>query len=715
MVVAFFAISSWAGFAAYSNFQFANNTDAGIITQAVASTTFGRHPVFFESYDCMVKTRCSFLLVHPGLVLYGAVPFFALWPSTITLFILRSGLVALSAVPLYWLTRQVTASSAKALLAAGLFLVWAPSFLGDAFSLHLETILPLELFTLAALWQAGRYRLGLAVAAVAFLTIEVAPIFTFLIALFFLAPLLWVAARRLWPWKDEEEPPGTTSSSWISRCAETLREGLVRRDVRYALALAGASVGAYIVLNTFMNVWGANALGVMAPPLGTGVSGVFANNSSPAAAPLSVILSSPQTLYTAEFWFVLYATLAFIPLLSPRALILSVPWIGWTFLTNSARFTTIGHQYTMIAAGPLFIGLAYGLKLIPPRLASQSAAPTTEGAPAGKGSEQSPRLARERRKARRTRAVVAAVFGVVVVVNVLLVPVDPLLPDLGVTLGVPFQDQYFDHTLAWNPSIRSAEAMVATIPYSATVAAPSSFFPLVATYPHAYVLVSPSKAITAHLPFNVSAGPEFVLITPSTFNLVSGSLRANLSNRSVYGMSGYVGDANLGPLLLYEKGFTATAERFGPAMAVVNRTWGPGNGLDKGPMGVLVQNATSPTAEAIASLPDTNRTGQVASTSATFLPPGSYTLEVVAAASQRFSNLPPQGGVLEVVAAGFGAKVVEPSLNLSAFSTGNWTSFAWNLTTSDPLPSLSLEVNLVNSRASIAVALVRLVPNPATG
>ena len=714
LVVGFFAVSSWAGFAAYSNFQFANNTDAGIVTQAVASTTFGRHPVFFESYDCMAKARCSFLLVHPGLVLYGAVPFFALWPSTITLFLLRSGLVALSAVPLYWLTRQVTGSAAKALLAAGLFLVWAPSFLGDAFSLHLETILPLELFTLAALWQAGRYRLGLAVAAVSFVTIEVAPIFTFLVGAFFLAPLAWAAARRLWPRWHGEGSVGVRLKSWFSRLRETLRQGFRRTDVRYALVLMGASVGAYIVLYTFMNVWGAAALGVMTPPVGPGVSGVFANNSSPAAVSIGILLTSPQTIYTAEFWLVLYATLAFIPLLSPRALILSVPWIGWTFLTNSSRFTTIGHQYTMVAAGPLFIGLAYGLQLIPPRAArSMGTIATRPDASPASHDLTRPTLGRARRRA--VRAMVVGLFGAVIVANLLFVPVNPLLPDLGVNPGIPFENEYFDHTLAWNPSIDSVQAMVATIPYSATVAAPSSFFPLVATHPHAYGLVQPKNLITGNLPFNVSAGPQFVLITPSTLSILGPSFRANLSDPSIYGMRGYVSDANLGPLLLYEMNYTSPAQRFGPSLGTVNTTWAAGDGLEAGPVGDLIPNATSPTSASIVNSPATNRTGLLASTPSTLLAPGSYTLEVVVAAGPQPGFPPPHRSIFGVVAEGFGGTLVDVSYNLSAFENGNWTALSWNITTADPLPNLVVDVDLQTTRASVAVALVRLVPDASSG
>ncbi len=132
-MLGFWAFALYSATVAYSNLQIPNAGDAGIITQAVASTAHGNAPAFYESYDCMVKGRCSLLLVHPGFVLYAAVPFYALDPSVTTLFALQAAAVGLAAVPLYVLTRRLTGSAAKGLLVSGVFLVWAPTFPAHAF------------------------------------------------------------------------------------------------------------------------------------------------------------------------------------------------------------------------------------------------------------------------------------------------------------------------------------------------------------------------------------------------------------------------------------------------------------------------------------------------------------------------------------------------------------------------------------------------------
>jgi uncharacterized membrane protein len=711
LVVGFFAVSLYAGYVSYVDFQTQNSTDTGIITQAVASTALGHNPPFFESYDCMVKARCSFLLVHPGVVLYGAVPFYALFPSTLTLFALRSALVALTAVPLYWLTRQVTRSPGKGLLAAGLFLVWAPGFLGDAFSLHLETILPLELLTLAALWQSGRYRWGLLVAAVAFLTLEIAPVFTFLIGVFFVLPYGARELRRWWRDRGASRRNDRDLRTPFAALVARGRAALRIRELRYAFVLMGCSVLAYVALLSFMNVWGAGVLGVASPAVPPGISGVFYDNSTPASASIPTILASSQTVLTAEYWLILYATLAFLPLLSPRALVLSVPWIGWTFLSDSSRFTTLGHQYSMIAAGPLFIGLAYGLDRLPVR-------PWFSPAPR-------PAVSAERRswslgagpgsRFGRTRGVsvaTAVLLGGVIVGNVLLAPIDPVLSETGVVVGAPFEPGYFDHSLTPSPSFGYAERLVATVPYTSTVTAPSALFPLFANYPHAYVLLGPGSARPQNLPFPATEGPTYVLMDESSFGTGGTVFRGNLSNPVLYGMSGYVGSSSVGPLLLYERGYAQLAVPFGPTPAPSNATYVPGQGLDAGPIGVQVGGSSSTSSVVIESAPDTKRGGTVALSGESFLPVGSYVVRMLVNVTAVYGGATPRTTVLRAYGAGIGPAMINSSYSASQLEGAGWTTLTWNFTLANPLPDFEVEAILPTTDASLAVASVSIGPSP---
>ena len=717
MVAAFFAVSLYSGIVAYDDFHTHNSTDAGIITQAVSSATYGHQAPFYESYDCLDKDRCSFLLVHPGAILYLAVPFYALAPSTITLFALRSLVVALAAVPLYWLTRQVTHSQGKGLFAAGLYLVWSPTLAGDAFSLHLESLLPVELLTLAALWQAGRYRWGLLAALAAFFTMEIAPVFTFLVGVFFFVPYVEQWLRRLRGSARAKTSTASASEPTELSAWGLIRSGLRLRGVQYTLLLMGASIAAVLALYSFMNVWGYLLLGV-SQPAGTGaVSGLFHNPSSPPTAPLATILVSSQTIYTAEYWLILYALVAFLPLLSPRALVISVPWIGYTFLTNSDRFTTLGHQYTMVAAGPMFIGLAYGLRWVPFPVRASS---TVEGQRGDRGNAPQAvrRSSRKRRRSRMITSGVMAVLAVTVAANVVLSPISPVPGDLGYTPSQPFGGGYFDNPLTVTPGLAWAEQLVSNIPNDATVAASTALFPLVANDPYAIVIepaIQPfsNPTATARLPFNLTAGPQFVLMDLGYVSGVKGPFAQNLSNPREYGIRGYVSSSAIGPILLFQRNYSVPAARYGPALADLNASFWPGQGLSRGPLGREVSDASAPEGVAIRSPPGTNATGEVWTGPDVFLPPGNYTLHLEASATGPGLRKNPVEPVLGVRVTGWGPTLLNATFPADRFVSGVWANLTMNFTASSPLPDSEFEGWLLETGVSVAVAYMTVEPNGA--
>jgi uncharacterized membrane protein len=709
MVVGFFAVSFYAGVASYLDLQTQNSTDAGIFTQAFASTVHGHAVPFYESYDCMVKLRCSFLIVHPAFVLYAAVPFYALVPSTLTLFAIRAVLVSAAAIPLYWLTRQVTGSTAKALLAAGMFFVWMPSFVGDAFSVHLESLLPLELFTLAALWYAGRYRLGLAVAVVTFLTFEIFPIFTFLLGVFFLYPYIEASFLRGWRRWRSGAVGRLPLRATLAYALRQTRAAWRVREIRYLGVLMVSSIVAFVALELFLNVWGASILGIASPSIPPGVGGLLSNNSSPTVQSLPTILQSPQTLSSAEYWLLAYALVAFIPLLSARSLILSLPWIGWSFLTVSSRFTTFGHEYSLIAAGPIFIGLAFGLDQIPlgrsHAQSSESAVPAVSPGTAARRDR-----ANWRRRLPSQRAAWAGVLLIVFVANGTLTPFNPLVPDLGLVPGAPFQPGFFNHSLAINPYYGWVENLVGTIPSNAVVAAQSLVFQLVANDPHAYVLASTDLSNLSYLPLNLSGGPQYVLIYRVTPGMLAPALYRNVSDPSLYGLSGYVGSTVLGPVLLYERALTAPARRFGPALSPLNDSYSPGNGIAAGPRGLEFENSSSPTGWVIQSENTSNRTGMVWTTYVGILPPSNYVIKVQVLVTGANLTVHPTERALRIVVSGFGGLPLNETVPASSFVPGHWMNLTFNISVVNPLPNLVVEGYLASDQFSVAIASESIEP-----
>lgn len=713
MVVAFFAISLYTGVAAYySNFSGRGAYDAGIVTQAVASATFHHSAPFYESADCQQNGRCSFLLVHPGFVLYVVLPLYSIAPTMITLFGLRSLVVALAAIPLYRLTRRVTDSQGKGLLAAGLYLLWAPTLGADLISLHLESLFPLEFFTLAALWQERRFRWGLLTALIAFLTFEITPIFVFLVGVFFLIPWLQKGIEDFWRSRGEHRPEENALVALLRRGLAIVRQGLRLRDIQYTLALMGASVVAYVALTSFMNVWGPAVLGVASPAVPSGLSGVFYNKASHPVFDLGVLLTSPATLRAAEFWLILYALVGFIPLLAPRTLVIAVPWIGWTFLQNSDQLTGIGHshQYTMIAAVPVFIGLAYGLRHV--RLPSSAAASERETSNPEPPRLASPNKTRSWRRHRVQIAVWTTVLVAVIAANALLSPIDPALPDLGVSLHAPFSVDYFYNPFSIPPGFEWTKQLVSVIPENASVLAATSLFPLVANLPKSIELISdPTAKKLSHLPFNLTNGPDFFLMDLPDLPAPGTYLGGLVSDPARYGLRGFVGSTGDGPVLLYEQGYFSAAERFGPVVNELNATYSPGHGLDPEPISRVVANASSPSGEMIVIPYGNNRTGPFWTESAIFLPPGHYSIRSLVTLVASNGKVKPGTGLLRVSMSGYSGLLNNTTWPASQFSVGTWTTFALNLTAINPIPELTIRGLLLNTNVQLAVAAVEIVPS----
>ena len=704
MVVVFYAISVYVGILAYYNFQLANAGDAGIITQAVYSTGRGGVPPFFEAWDCLYKQRCSFLLVHPALILYTEVPVFRAAPSTLTLFAIRAAVVAAAAVPLYWLTRQLTRSDRLSLLAAGLYLLWAPTSTDD-FSLHMESYLPLEILLLVALWQAGRYRWGLLVAVATFLTIEVGPVFTFLVGIFFLIPpvahLLGASWRR---WRDQEFDEFSVRGevrTWVS----SVRSGLRLRWVRYTLGLVVASMVAYATLLTFMNGWGPGVLGVAHPATGSGFLGLFYNPSSPSPAPLSTVLTSAQTVSTTEYWLLLFALVGFIPLLCPRALVLSVPWIGWTYLSNSNRFTTLGHQYSFVAAGPIFVGFAYGLQYLFSRSSHLENQPPETARPAP------PRPWKIPRPTRRL-ALFGILVGALVIANVLLLPFDPLLPDAGYRTGDPIEALYFDHSLDIIPGWTEASRMVGLVPANATIATPGTLFALIATHPGAMVLRGANQGSTQLLPFNVSQGPDFTLLYNGVSPPLSSRAWDNLTAPPRYGMRAYVASTGVGPLFLYEQGWNSTAEAFGAPLVASTEDWVPTDGLSPASLGALAASPTSPSGYEITSNLSSHSTGPVWTGSTPALAPGNYSIRVTVALIATDGTVRPEQIVLDVDGNGLGGSVFDQNLTFADLDSRTWTTWTIHATLDNPVPAFEIDGTLRDAACQVAVASVEIVSLP---
>jgi uncharacterized membrane protein len=713
MIAAFFVASLYGGIVAYYNLAIASAHayDLAIFQQALSSTAQGYHVPFYESTDCLVKGRCSFLLVHPSLVLAPLVPLYGAFPTPVTLFAVRSAVVALAALPLYFVARHASRSDEKGLVAAGLYLLWAPTLSGDLYSFHVESFVPLEMFTLVALWQVGRYRWGLAAAAVSFVTIEAAPVFALLIGLYFLSPTILGAlgaARRRW--REGAGAPARLRSAW-NQLAQSTRSALRGAEVRYALALVAFSAVAYVAVVLFMNLVGPALLGVPTPPPPGGFAGVLANNSQNGETlNFAAVAASPALGWTVAYWLILYGLVGFIPLLHPRSfVIVGAPWIAYTLFNTVHRFSTIGSQYTLLAAVPVFLGVAYGLARVPFRSAAApapSARPTEPG-----GTSPTPfENARRRARGRTVATGGVAVFGVLVVANLLLNPMVPVVPLVAGKPGGPFNAYYYEPSLTVQPGFSWVEHLVDLIPADSVVGVTLNLFPLVANDLYSYE-IRPLAGNYSGLPFNYSQGPSWVLTTAVGGTSGGRTLDLALADPSVYQLRGYVATSTVGPVLLYERGYIGPAELFGPPGSPSAHEWTPTSGLVVGPVGVQAANSTAPGGNVV----ETNRTspgpGTMCRVDVGFLVPAAYVLSAEVARQAPVANETPNEAVLQIRVLEQTGLVWETNVTASQLPPGQWTVLSFPFVLSGPAVSAQVFVNALGDRAPFAVASLALGPN----
>ncbi len=532
---------------------FTENWDFGIFQQALWSTTHGH--VLFEAGDYELLGVSSFFQVHPSFLIFVLAGIYWIAPSAYTLLAIQSLVVGLAAVPLFLLTRSITGSGRKALWVAAAFLVWLPLLSSQMYDFHLEAFLPLELFGMFLFWCQRRFWAAAGVATIAMLTLEVAPLFVFATAAFFALPPLRESLGRLArgsrtpPFPRTERPPRQDHSftRWL---AAYVREPMVF----FSLLMAEFSVGFYVVLRLLQGPWVSAIIGPNTGPSGA----VWGFSSSSLGLSLSNLqVGFPQKV---EYWLLIYGLLLLLPLLKPRALLLAVPWLAFTFFSSIPNYVTIGYQYGTVAAFPVFVGMAYAMERIPvvslKELLSQALGRSRASPPPSSPAPSTYRAARFGSGHHLPIGTIALVG--IIVGGMLLSPITPW----NLTPGIPeVNPPGFWGRYNVPAGYAKVESLSALIPSGASVVASTDLFPFVANNVNAYSsLWYPGDPL--YLPFNLSNPPRFVLVSEVMWQNLPGWIGPLLSNPSYYGLRGYVGISPVGWVKLYENQYQGNVTSF---------------------------------------------------------------------------------------------------------------------------------------------------------
>lgn len=674
--------------------------DLGLYQQALWS--WGKGRPLYESADFAQEGYASFLQVHASFVLVLVAPLYDAFPAPITLFLVQSGVVGLAALPLHRLAKDVLNSPRWATLCAALYLAWTPVIASSLFDFHGEAFLPIELFTLFWLWRGGRFKLGLVVALLSFVTLEVAPVLVASLAVFF----LWPSRRGTWELLAglrSSNGQGSAFRARLQKSVSALRSWTAVPQVRASTVLLLGSIVAYYLLRLFQSYWAVPLLGLPPVPTNSVVAGglIGANPGLLGLSLANLSIDLPQKI---EYWVLVYALLGLVPLLRPRALLLVAPWWAFTLLGTDSATVHLGYQYGFVVACPVMIGLVLGMKSVSDRLAALASAPspasTTTHDPAWRPSSSAPHARG------RSLPFLLAVFSLVVV-NLALSPLDPGMQQAG------FGDAYHvSYTVP--PGYGAVQQVASLVPAGASVVATDDLFPLVANDLAAYSFNPYLSMYDGYLPFNSTNLPSYVLASAQHGYEVPSWIGEKLYDTSIYGVRAAVGDSPAGGVLLFQLGYTGPSTLYRQTLDA-GGAWGAGE-LTTSTIGSLRATPGAPGGEAVWGVP--GDVGQLWTSPMLSLSGGSYRFTAMVRVSALGPGSAP-GPTAPVLQLGVGGFAGEPSnfstVTFQATQPSGWIGVELNVTVTEPVIAVAVYADQLDPGAVVETAGLQLVNYPATG
>lgn len=553
VAAAYTAATTFLSYLRYENF-YTSNWDLGIAMQALWTTTHGY--LMYDTGDFTNLGVHSYLGVNSAFIGIPLSFLYQLIPSAVTLFSIQSAVIALSSIPLFMIASTSMRSRSHAYLLVAVYLSGFALLSGLLYDFHWEAFIPLEYFSFYYLLARRRLVLSLIPFAAGALTLQVFPALAGGVLL-----LLLIGSLRH-------------------------REDTERR---WLIALAAYAV---LVAATFLAV---DALqSAVASPVGS-----FPFSSTPLHTAESFIFPLRLSLVDSTvYWLLLLASAGFLPLLSPRHLVLSLPWFIESVFLASRFSVSFGAQYSMIALPPLFVAAVAGLSRIrsrkvgTPSLIAPSICAVSSLVLLATGysasllnpdmtlqvaiiivlsllalsilvysSSFSVRYAlRESSKIRKLRGVPAIQVRTVITALLLsLLLFNLVMSPLNTENFAAAQYPGYTFRYSTNPAFAQLGRVVDLIPAGSVVVVSNNLMPYIADNPNAYSMMwKPfSYRFLPDFPFNSTNLPTFVLVDSSEITLLSPAIEETLFNSTIYGLVSYIYQPSYpGTIYLFQKGYS---------------------------------------------------------------------------------------------------------------------------------------------------------------
>ncbi|MEM2099477.1 MAG: DUF2079 domain-containing protein [Candidatus Bathyarchaeia archaeon] len=288
--------------------------DLGIYNQALYTTLF-ENKFFYETADLSFNPGGSFFGVHFSPILFLLLPFYAIYPSVDNLLVIQTVILALGAFPVYWMAQKSLRKNASALIAL-IYLLYPPLIMLNLNDFHVQAFT--STFFLFSVYYLEREKWSrfFVFLLMAMFTIEFAPIISIFVAIY---AFILYRKNRL---KNNRK-------TWI----------FIVATVSLAILMLIISLQVKVLFNNTTS------------PISTTFRNLF---EDPAGIPGEIWKRSVDKIF---YVIGFLAPLAFLPLLAPEPLIIALPWIGLSFVSQYPPYYSVFYQYTAFVIPFVMIAL----------------------------------------------------------------------------------------------------------------------------------------------------------------------------------------------------------------------------------------------------------------------------------------------------------------------------------------------------------------------
>ena len=541
LCLSFTTLFSYLSLLRYQNF-FTTNWDMGIAMQMLWTNTHGY--LLRETADLMGYGTPSFLEIHSTYIALPLSLIYYLYPKALTIFVMQALAISLSVIPLNEISKKHVDDARVRLLIAVVYLLSFPMVSGLLYDFHWEAFIPLEFFIFFLYLSEKKFIYSAFMLVIGSLTLEVFPVLAVGVIIYF------------------------AMSEYDLNPLHVLQL-LKKRDFRSYFYLLVLTVIIYFLVRVGQSI---------IVPLFVSNSPNVSTLGSTIASPVSSISVSFYSLGTsAIYWLLIFFSFLFIPMLKPKTLVMSLPWMFNSIILSSSFSSFFGNQYAIIAMPPIVIGFILSLAEIQKKnsgnlnvlLMFLTAIAVIMGAAFFLGNYSSYLL--EPNLTLPAILLVSLLLFTLYMTFYLFRGRKPLgkalekryrnwgnmgwkkiiLPFLLALLLLnlsmsPLNAHNFQATpnpgyqfaLGVNPAYVPIPNLTANLPNNASIVASDNLFPYVANDPNAYSLYWFKANYTniAYFPFNASNLPEFVFVDQYQLNLLPKFLNDTIFDKSIYGI-----------------------------------------------------------------------------------------------------------------------------------------------------------------------------------